>query len=471
MTLFDETDALLFYKNLDGEYQYVNDAFAKYFKLTKENIIGKKAQNFLSTKAIAIILENDRQVTSTGKSMTFEETLSEQDGNSIFLSNKTPIYHNNEIEGIFCVAHNISKQKKFENELKITNRLLIKTNKKLFDEIQARKQLENENCYLKVALGEYMKLDYIVCKDEKFKKVLAQAEQVANSGTAVLITGETGTGKELIAKVIYDLSDRKDAPFVKINCAAIPEGLIESELFGHEKGAFTGAVQKKIGKFELANGGTIFLDEVGELPLGLQPKLLRVLQEMEFERVGGNFTQKTDVRIISATNKDLSAEVTANRFRKDLYYRLNVFPIHIPPLRERKKDIPGLVNHFVHRLSNKNNKHINFVSKNTLSRLIEYNWPGNIRELENVIERAIILSKGEKLSVNGIIPVETKISVSQELLKLEEVERNHILKILDMTSWKLGGDDGAASILGLNRSTLYHRMKRLGISYKKIVVK
>ncbi len=469
LSLFDETEALLYYKNLEGEYQYVNNAFAKYFNIDKKNIIGQKDRYILSNNTITDILENEKQVTSSGKSMTFEELLSEKDIDSVFLSNKTPVFNKNKIEGLFCVSHNISEQKKIEKELKITNRLLIKTNKKLFDEIMARKQLENENCYLKETLGEYRNLDYIVCKDEKFKKVLAQAEQVASSETAVLLTGETGTGKELIAKVICDLSKRKDAPYVKINCAAIPEGLIESELFGHEKGAFTGAIQKKIGKFELANGGTIFLDEVGELPLSLQPKLLRVLQEKEFERIGGNFTQKVDVRIISATNKDLNLEVKENRFRKDLYYRLSVFPINIPPLRERKKDIPELVNHFVQKLSNKNNKHIDFVSKETLSKLIEYTWPGNVRELENIIERAIIISKGGKLSIKDIIPSNTEFSIPQDFLTLDEVERNHILKILELTSWKLGGDDGAAKILGINRTTLYHRMKKLGIAYKKIV--
>ena len=304
----------------------------------------------------------------------------------------------------------------------------------------------------------------IVGRSTALRSLLRQVETVAPTDATVLIYGETGTGKELIARALHDLSGRHSNPFVKLNCAAIPTGLLESELFGHERGAFTSAVAHRIGRFELANRGTIFLDEIGEIPLELQPKLLRVLQEREFERLGSSRTLRTDARLIAATNRDLGALVQEQKFRSDLFYRLNVFPVHVPALRERREDIPVLVHHFVQRFSQRMNKNIESVSKRAMDALINHSWPGNIRELENVIERAVILSSGPELRV----PVKelTQLAPGTDTWKpqtLEEAERAHIMATLKKTRWVIAGPKGAAIRLGLNRSTLQFRMTKLGI--------
>jgi formate hydrogenlyase transcriptional activator len=310
-----------------------------------------------------------------------------------------------------------------------------------------------------------MHFEGIIGKSAALRKVLKQVETVAPTNSNVLILGETGTGKELIARAIHDLSSRRPNTFVTLNCAAIPTGLMESELFGHERGAFTGAISQRIGRFELANRGTMFLDEIGEIPLELQPKLLRVLQQREFERLGNARTFKTDARLIAATNRDLEVMVQEHKFRADLFYRLNVFPIQVPPLRERPEDIPPLVRHFVQHFSRQMNRTIDTVPTETTEGLIRYSWPGNIRELENVIERAVILSHGPVLKVqlqdlcNRAIPTEH----SRGQQTLEEVERAQILATLKATKWVLSGPSGAALRLGLNRSTLQFRMKKLGI--------
>ena len=299
---------------------------------------------------------------------------------------------------------------------------------------------------------------------------------MAPADSTVLIYGETGTGKELIARAVHNLSSRKSNAFVKLNCAAIPTGLLESELFGHEKGAFTGAITQRVGRFELANRGTIFLDEVGEIPLELQPKLLRVLQEREFERLGSTRTLRTDARLIAATNRDLKAMVEEQKFRSDLYYRLNVFPIRVPSLRERKEDIPLLVRHFVKEFSRRNQRVIDTIPSETMQALIRYHWPGNIRELQNVIERAVLISKGPMLNVSlaelkpdlnaapSPSPANGK-SVPQENLQdmLEWTERNQILRALEETNGVVAGPNGAAARLGVKRSTLQHKMRKLGI--------
>ena len=290
-------------------------------------------------------------------------------------------------------------------------------------------------------------------------------ETVAGGDSTVLVLGETGTGKELIARAIHSHSPRTDRPFVKLNCAAIPTGLLESELFGHERGSFTGAIAQKIGRLEVAHQGSLFLDEIGDIPLELQPKLLRVLQEREFERLGSTRTQKVDVRMVAATHRDLEGMILEKQFRSDLYYRLNVFPIHVPPLRERPGDIPLLVQHFVQQATRRMRKTIDTILSETMEALIRYQWPGNIRELENVNERAVILSPGPVLRLS---PRDLKSRIMpgrnpDRHLTLEEVERNHILKTLKETSWVLSGPSGAAACLGLNRSTLYFRMKKLGI--------
>lgn len=307
----------------------------------------------------------------------------------------------------------------------------------------------------------------IVGQSSALRKVLRLIETVAAGDSTVLLLGETGTGKELIARAIHNRSPRKQRNFVKLNCAAIPTGLLESELFGHERGAFTGAIAQKVGRVELAGRGSLFLDEIGDIPLELQPKLLRVLQEREFERLGSTRTIKVDLRVVAATHRDLESMVASKQFRSDLYYRLNVFPIAIPPLRERLEDIPLLVRHFVQRAAEKMNKAIDTIASDTMAALTEYPWPGNIRELENVIERAVILSPGSVLRV-PIRDLHTRIapgsgSAHTQNQTLEEVERSHILMILRQTRWVLSGPRGAATRLGLNRATLYFRMKKLGI--------
>jgi transcriptional regulator with GAF, ATPase, and Fis domain len=294
--------------------------------------------------------------------------------------------------------------------------------------------------------------------------VLEHVERVAPTDSTVLIQGETGTGKELIARAIHNISARCGRSFVKLNCAAIPLDLLESELFGHEKGAFTGAIAQKIGRFELADKGTLFLDEVGDIPPVLQPKLLRVLQEQEFERLGSNRTHHVDVRLVAATNRDLTGMAKRGEFRSDLYYRLNVFPILLPPLRARREDIPALVTHFVDMFSRRMGKRIEHISPDTLSALTSYPWPGNIRELQNLIERAVILSNG------GVLPNPLPTAVTQEVIAcpaattLRDSERTLILRTLEAVGWVIGGTRGAAATLGLNRSTLINKMKKLGIS-------
>ena len=308
------------------------------------------------------------------------------------------------------------------------------------------------------------RFEQIIGNSDALESVLEQVEQVAPTDSTVLIQGETGTGKELIARAVHNLSSRYGRPFIKLNCAAIPFDLLESELFGHEKGAFTGAIAQKIGRFEMADKGTLFLDEVGDIPLPLQPKLLRVLQEQEFERLGSGRTHQVDVRLVAATHRNLVEMVKRNEFRSDLYYRLNVFPVPLPPLRERREDIPALVEHFVEIYARRMNKQIDHVSPETMSRLVSYQWPGNIRELQNFIERSVILTSGDVLQP----PLATlKSDVESESLgatTLEDAERDHIRKILEQTRWVVSGPNGAAARLGMKRSTLYFRMQKLGIS-------
>jgi formate hydrogenlyase transcriptional activator len=306
----------------------------------------------------------------------------------------------------------------------------------------------------------------IIGQSSALRRVLNMVEQVASGDSTVLLLGETGTGKELIARAIHNCSSRRAQSFVKLNCAAIPSGLLESELFGHERGAFTGAITQKVGRLELADQGSLFLDEIGDIPLELQPKLLRLLQEREFERLGSNRTKRVDVRVVAATHRDLEGMILEKEFRSDLYYRLNVVPIFLPPLRKRPEDIPLLVQHFVHRFARKLGKTIDMISSDTMEALRRYPWPGNIRELENVIERAVILSPGPVLRI-GHHDLSSRIPPGQNSDRsqtLEEVERNHILTTLKETRWILSGPSGAAARLGLNRSTLYFRMKKLGIA-------
>src|SRR5437773_2500186 len=341
---------------------------------------------------------------------------------------------------------------------------------------ELKDKLAQEKLYLEEEIRSEMDFEQIVGSSAALKHVLKRVETVAPTDSTVLIYGETGAGKELIARAIHDFSPRKSKAFVKLNCAAIPTGLLESELFGHERGAFTGAIAQRIGRFEVANGGTIFLDEIGEIPLELQTKLLRVLQEREFERLGSSRTLRTDARLIAATNRDLEAMVAEQKFRSDLFFRLNVFPIQVPPLRERHGDIPLLVRHFAQQFSKRMNKTIDTISSATMEALSRYHWPGNIRELQNVIERAVITSTGRVLKVDV---ADLKISKPSSPAEkgsaqgstngglrdtLEETERQQILKALKQSNWVVAGPKGAAAKLGMKRSTLQLRMSKLGIS-------
>jgi transcriptional regulator with GAF, ATPase, and Fis domain len=332
----------------------------------------------------------------------------------------------------------------------------------LFEIKKLKDQLEAERAYLQ----EEIKLEYnhenIIGQSDGINYVLFKIEQIARSNTIVLVLGETGTGKELVARAIHGLSQRKERALVKVNCAALPSNLIESELFGHEKGAFTGAHSKHLGRFEVADGTTLFLDEIGELPLELQPKLLRVVQDGEFERLGSSHTIKIDARIIAATNRNLEEEVRRGRFRDDLWYRLNIFPITMPPLRDRLDDIPLLVDFYVKKISKRIGKSIEIIPTSVMNALQNYHWPGNIRELENVLERAVINSSGPKLHLVDELKKPQK-DLSTIPKTLEAVERDHILRTLEQTKWKVSGKNGASEILGLNRSTLRARMRKLGI--------
>ncbi len=328
---------------------------------------------------------------------------------------------------------------------------------------QLKDQLAEEKLYLQDEIRTDRNFGEIIGDSPQFRSVLDQVETVAPTDASVLILGETGTGKELIARALHDLSGRRERTFVKLNCAAIPTGLLESELFGHEKGAFTGAIMQKAGRFELANKGTLFLDEIGDIPLELQPKLLRALQEHEFERLGGTRTIKVDVRLVAATNRDLAQMINERQFRTDLYYRLSVFPISVPPLRERVDDIPKLVRYFTQKFARRMNKHVESISQETMDALVRYPWPGNVRELENLIERAVILTRGTTLQ----IPISELRSASTETaspVTLEEAERDHIRRVLERSNGVVGGPNGAAAKLGMKRTTLQSKMKKLGIA-------
>jgi len=308
---------------------------------------------------------------------------------------------------------------------------------------------------------ESRRFQQIVGDSPALQYVLEQVELVGPTDSTVLIVGETGTGKELIARAVHNVSSRCGRPFIRLNCAAIPLNLLESELFGHERGAFTGAISQRIGRFEAADGGTLFLDEIGDIPLKLQAKLLRVLQEQEFERLGSTHTQRVNVRVVAATNQDLAALADEKRFRMDLYYRLNVFPIALPPLRRRTEDIPLLVAHFVEKYAARMSKQISTVSKDGMDALVGYPWPGNIRELQNFIERAVILTNGDVLHIP---PLPALRLTRTEPVTLDEAERDHILKVLEESNWIVGGKHGAAARLGMARTTLIDKMRKRGLS-------
>lgn len=350
-------------------------------------------------------------------------------------------------------ARDITARKESEKHLRIA-----------LEEVERlRDQLQQEKNYLEEEIQLANNFEEIISASDNFKPVLAQVEQVATTSASVLILGETGTGKELLARAIHNLSHRGNRALIKVNCASLPTHLIESELFGHEQGAFTGALGQKIGKFEMADGGTIFLDEIAEIPLALQTKLLRILQEGEFERFGNPETFRADVRVIASSNRNLAEMVEQGTFRSDLFYRLNVFPIHVPPLRERKEDIPLLVNYFLQKHGPRVGKQIEKIPKRIIQTLTSYHFPGNVRELENMIERAIIVSKGKQLELGEWFPKTTEKVKPKTLATLKELEREHILNALALTKWRVSGKHGAAKLLDIKPTTLEARMKKLGI--------
>ena len=366
----------------------------------------------------------------------------------------TPIMEDNKLQGVVVVFRDITERKLAEQKLKNA----------LSEIEQLKNRLQAENIYLQEQINLNHKFEDILGQSQSLKTVLHQVEQVAPTDTTVLLLGETGTGKELFARALHNLSQRNSRPLVKVNCAALPSNLIESELFGHEKGSFTGATARRIGRFELAHEGTIFLDEIAELPLELQAKLLRVLQESEIERLGDSKTIKINVRVVAATHRDLKQMVADGSFREDLYYRFSVFPLTIPPLRERQHDIPLLVQWFINKYTQKMGKQINNIPQTVMDNLLNYNWPGNVRELENVIERAVILSPEQTLQIPILQnPANNPGADDKRLVTLAEMEKTHIIKVLENTNWLISGEQGAAAILEMHPNTLRSRMNKLGI--------
>ncbi len=397
-----------------------------------------------------------------GEFVRIEFELPDKSGNTYIFDNTfKPIRDENDvIRFVVPEARDITEIKKAEKELR-----------QAYQELeQLKNRLQDENIYLKEELRGNEKQTNLIGQSLAFKNVLFQIEQVAETNATVLILGETGTGKELVAQTIHELSTRREQPMVKLNCAAIPASLIESELFGHEKGSFTGAHTRKAGRFERADKGTIFLDEIGELPIDLQTKLLRVLQENEFERIGGTKTLKVDIRIIAATNRDLRAMIKAKTFREDLYYRLHVFPVNIPPLRDRAEDIPLLSDFLIKQISKRIGKDIIGISKPAMQKLENYPWPGNIRELENVLERDAVLRQEKILSIGDWLHADQdECFAIGDLVTLDDLQRRHIIRVLKKTKGRVRGKTGAARILGLKPTTLEYRMQKLGIKKHKIL--
>ncbi len=424
-----------------------------------EIVLGYTKEELLNIAAGDLVWEADRermakiiaQIFTEKNDHTIDYTLITKSGKKLPYIGSGSYAEVNGKRYLIGMAINISKLKNTEEKLENTVAELR----------YLREQLKAENVYLRKEVNRDHDFENIIGESEPLMHSLFRVEQVAKMDTTVLLEGETGTGKELFARAIHNRSNRKNRPFVKVNCAALPDTLIESELFGHEKGAFTGAIQKQIGRFELANGGTIFLDEIGEIPIGLQSKLLRILQEGEFERIGNPKTTKVDVRIIAATNRNLEKQIKKKLFRKDLYYRLNVYPITIAPLRERISDIPLLTRHFVGIFNRKMNKNIKRISKRTIQQLQNYSWPGNIRELENIVERAVIISPSTSLIIEQL--QKPDFDEEDKLMPLAEYERRYIIKVLEKTYWRVDGPEGAARILDMHPETLRSRMRKLEI--------
>ena len=418
---------------------------------TEEELFGKNLFDFMEESVRDLNAAAIEKIFNEKTGDTLEQNIITKSGRKIPVVDTASYAIIDGKEYLIGMAIDISRLKEAETRLKQA----IAELKHLKD------QLESENVYLRKEIENRYGFEKIIGQSEPLMHTLYRIEQVAPTDTTVLLEGETGTGKELFAAAIHKLSKRRDKPFIKVNCASLPATLIESELFGHEKGAFTGAIQKQIGRFELANGGTLFLDEISEIPVELQSKLLRVLQEGEFERIGNPKAVKVDVRIIAATNLNLEEQIRKKHFRKDLYYRLNVYPVTIAPLRDRKDDIPLLTEYFVKRFNFKLGKKIKRIPKKTIKQLQVYSWPGNVRELENIIERAVIISTGSTLSVEPLL--KPGFEENEQLLPLAEYERRYIIKVLEKTLWRVEGPEGAARILNMHPETLRSRMRKLEI--------
>jgi len=471
----------------DGMIQYWNQASERLYGYSEQEAIGRNLLDLIIPPEMrADVGQAVQQMAETGKPVPASEvSLMRRDGSRVAVFSSHAIVQTpGQPPELFCVDIDITERKTLEDALKKSHDMLEQQVAErtaalvvAMEETEQRKQiaenalseiktlknqLEAERAYLVEEIQLENNHENIIGQSDGLKYVLYKVDQIAGSNTTVLVLGETGTGKELVARAIHSLSSRKNRAMVKVNCAALPANLIESELFGREKGAFTGSDSRQLGRFEVANGTTLFLDEIGELPLELQPKLLRVLQDGEFERLGGASTIKSDVRIIAAKNRNLEEEVRKGRFREDLWYRLNVFPITIPPLRDRMEDIPLLVDFYVKKISKRMGKIIETIPASVMNALQDYHWPGNVRELENVLERAVIDSSGPKLRlVDELKKPFNRLGIHPKTL--EAVERDHIVQTLEKTHWKVGGKNSAAEILGLDRSTLRARMRKLDI--------